>query len=45
MGFGDGEKGLVDMRIAETEDFKDESFIVCVGGGGEGNGGKTVEGD
>lgn len=33
MGFGDGEKGLVDMRIAEKDDLQSESFMACEDGG------------
>lgn len=43
---GNGNEGMVKIRVIEVKDFKDEGFTV--GGGGdsrwrEGNGGKVVE--
>lgn len=33
VGFGHGEKRLVDMRIAEKDDLQSESFMACEDGG------------
>ena len=43
---GDGYKGLVDIRVVEAEDFKDQGFLVGRGGGvGVRDGKEVVEGD
>lgn len=43
---GDGEKGLVDVRIVQTEGFESESFVMARREGGrEGDRRKVVEDD
>ncbi len=37
MAFRDGQKGLVDVRLAEVKDLKGEGFMVSGSGGREGD--------